>query len=91
MATLERHSETFADLFRKVCGMSKKVEILGPKSRKKIVKIFDLRQQKNRKKVLGAVKIDDRKCRHRALREGKKIVNFSTFWRVKEKNVLFSG
>ena len=47
--------------------------------------------QKNRKIVLYAVGTTRRKWRHISLRGGKKIVNFRTFSRVKEKNVPFSA
>ena len=61
-------------------GNRKKVEIFG---------LSDL--QKNRKKVLYPVEIDDRKWRHISLFGGKKNALFRAFFRVKEKNVPFSA
>ena len=75
--------------FRKSCLGH---EILGSARCQKKCENFDfLGPQKNRKSVLYAVGTTRRKWRHISLRGGKKIVNFSTFSRVKEKNVPFSA
>ena len=70
-------SEQQKSRFRKI---AKKSKIFG---------FSDL--QKNRKSVLYAVEIDDRKWRHISLFGGKKNALFRAFFWVKEKNVPFSA